>query len=330
MSRFKSLKEMSKKKKIFICLLLIAIAAAIVFVVIKFGFPDADVTKPHALAFEVGADESSQDKFEEAFAFFYANCDDEQSKDSVALRDINLFYLARLSPKGDTLQCDSLLYALGEVQDMNKLNKKIKNLESLKTNLDEAKNDVVDYIDNNVKTYKNSTTNYERISGYFSNFAKKFTNYLKNMKDFTNYLEEIIKTSTNESVYSNQLTQFAAMLNGKKLSLCVDACDKKFIDGESVVINAPHYLPISSSIYSSSMFVQKNDAIKLFVENRNETIENIEDATKYSWLNDWLRVLGSDEEEDFLKTIDESTYSNFKTFVQTYFFVDMEDYPKGV
>ena len=52
MSRFKSLKEVSLKKKIFVCLIILAIVVAVVFLVIRFGFPDADVTKPHALAYE--------------------------------------------------------------------------------------------------------------------------------------------------------------------------------------------------------------------------------------------------------------------------------------
>ena len=45
MSRFKSLKEVSLKKKIFVCLIILAIVVAVVFLVIRFGFPDADVTK---------------------------------------------------------------------------------------------------------------------------------------------------------------------------------------------------------------------------------------------------------------------------------------------
>lgn len=330
MSRFKSLKEISLKKKIFIFIIVIAIIGVAVFAVVRFGFPDADITKPHNLAYEVGADSVSQSKFENAFDFFDDYCSSEQRADNMTLRNLNSFYFARLSVEEDSNnRIDRLLLALGEVRGMNKLNKKNDRLESLKKNVDAAKSDVLAYCENQIELYKNSTTDYVRISDYFKNFAKKITNYLRTMRDFENYLEEIIKTSTSESAYSNALTQFETMLNNKRLSLCVDACEKKFVEGESATINAPEFYPLVSATAKKTMFEQKSDAIKTFVKNKTQTIENIETVTKFEWLSDWLNVLGTDGEEDFVRTIDKATYDSFKQFIQTFFSVEMLDYPKG-
>lgn len=326
MSRFKSLKEISLKKKIFICLLVIAIVVAIVFLVIKFGFPDADTTKPYTLAYEVGADSMSKSQIDSAFDFFDEKCADEQKADSIALRNINSFYMARLSiNKTTNHNVDRLLFALGEVQDMNKLNKKIKTLEKLKENVDEAQSDVVAYCVNQVMPYKASTTEYSRISDYFSNFAKKYTNYLKSVRDFVDQLSLITTSSTTESIYSNQLTHFNTSLNNKRLSLCVDACEKKLINGEEAVINAPSFdLTVGAK---TTMFELKNSAIKSFVESKNEAIQNIDVVNDFSWLDGWIQALGTDAEKTIYSELEEATYSSFKTFMQTYFTLEMADYP---
>lgn len=329
MSRFKSLKEVSLKKKLFISFIIIAIVVAIVFVVIKFGFPDPDLDRPYELAYEVGADSMTKSRFDSAFDFFDTSCDDEGKKDSAALRNLNSFYLARLSVNKTTNRnVDRLLFALSEVQDMNKVDKKIKHLEELKDNVDSAKNDVLAYCENQVMPYKESTTEYSRISDYFSNFAKKFTIYLKSMRDFENYLEEIIETSTHEGVSSNHLTHVASNLNNKRLSLCVDACEKKFVKGESATINAP-ILNIALNS-TTTMFELKESALKSFVSNKNEITQKLDNVTKVSWLDDWLKVLGTIAEKNFVNTLDKAEYNNFKRFISLLFSISMVDYPEPV
>lgn len=314
MSRFKSLKEVSLKKKIFVCLIILSIIVAVVFLVIRFGFPDADVTKPHALAYEVGADSTSEGQFKSAFDFFDANCEHSQKNDSRALRDLNSFYLARLSVNKTTNHnVDRLLLSLSEVKDLNKLNKKIKKLESLKKDVDSSKSEVVAYCENQVMPYKEGTTDYSRISDYFSNFAKKFTNYLKSMREFENYLAEIIQTSTEESSYSNYLTKFTTSLNNKRLSACVDRCQKKFVDGEDVSIGAPLF--DLSKDAKTTIFEQKENAIETFVSNRNLTIQNIDTINSMDWFDGWLEVFGTDKEIEFLKSIDSNKYNQFKSFM---------------
>ena len=326
MSRFKSLKEVSLKKKIFVCLIILAIIVAVVFLVIRFGFPDADVTRPHALAYEVGADSTSKNQFETAFDFFDANCEQSQKTDSRALRDLNSFYMARLSVNKTTNHnIDRLLLSLSEVKDLNKLNKKIKKLESLKNDVDSSKSDAIAYCENQVMPYKEGTTDYSRISDYFSNFAKKFTNYLKSMREFENYLAEIIQTSTEESSYSNYLTKFTTSLNNKRLSVCVDRCQKKFIDGENILIDAPVF-DLSKSA-TTTMFEQKDNAIEVFVANRNLTIQNIDTINSMTWLDGWLDSFGTDREKDYLKTVDQTTYNEFKTFMQSLYTTAFIDYP---
>lgn len=326
MSRFKSLKEVSLKKKIFVCLIILAIVVAVVFLVIRFGFPDADVTKPHALAYEVGADSTSKNQFEAAFDFFDANCEHSQKNDSRALRDLNSFYMARLSVNKTTNHnVDRLLLSLSEVKDLNKLNKKIKKLESLKKDVDSSKGEVIAYCENQVMPYKERTTDYSRISDYFSNFAKKFTNYLKSMREFENYLAEIIQTSTEESSYSNYLTKFTTSLNNKRLSACVDRCQKKFIDGENVLIDAPSF-DLSKSA-ATTMFEQKDNAIEFFVANRNLTIQNIDTINSMSWLDGWIKAFGTAGETEFLKTINQTTYNEFKNFMQSLYTTKFAEYP---
>lgn len=331
MSRFKSLKEISLKKKIFICFLVVAIVVAVVFVVIKFGFPDADTTRPYAIAYEVGSDSTSKNQIDLAFDFFDENCAGEQKTDSIALRNINSFYMARLGvDEVDGHSVDRLLLALSEVQDKNKLNKKIKKLESLKNDVEENKSDVVSYCKDQITTYKNSTSNYERISDYFSNFAKKYTIYLKNMRDFVDCLSEIVETSTTESVYSNAYTQFTTVLNNKRLSLCVDACEDKFVDGESeVVINAPSFVAVAGG--NVTMFEQKNDALQLFVENKSAYSNKFDTILEYGWLDAYFKVLGTDEELTFVTTrFEKANYDEFKNFMQSLFWVKMVEYPDPV
>lgn len=326
MSRFKSLKEVSLKKKIFVCLIILAIIVAVVFLVIRFGFPDADVTRPHALAYEVGADSTSKNQFESAFDFFDANCGQSQKDDSRALRDLNSFYMARLSVNKTTNHnVDRLLLSLSEVKDLNKLNKKIKKLEDLKKNVDSSKSEVIAYCENQVMPYKEGTTDYSRISDYFSNFAKKFTNYLKSMREFENYLAEIIQTSTEESSYSNYLTKFTTSLNNKRLSACVDKCEKKFINGENISIDAPIF-DLSKNA-ATTMFEQKDNAIEVFVTNRNLTIQNIDTINSMTWFGGWIEVLGTSMEKDYLKTIDQTTYNEFKNFMQSLYTTTFIDYP---
>lgn len=327
MSRFKSLKEVSLKKKIFICLLIIAIIVAVVFLVIHFGFPDADVTRPHSLTYEVGADSTSKNQFETAFDFFDANCDASQKEDSLSLRNLNSYYMARISVNKTTNHnVDRLLLSLSDVQDMNKLNKKIKNLEKVKSNVDAAKKDVIAYCENQIMPYKEGTSDYSQISNYFSNFAKKFTNYLKNMRDFENCLTEIIQTSTTESSYSNYLTKFTTSLNNRRLSYCVDRCQKKFVDGEnSVSIGAPSF-DLSKSA-TTTMFEQKENAIETFVANKNLIIQNIDTINSMEWFSGWLEVFGTSKEEEFLRTVDQNDYNEFKTFMQTLYSTKFADYP---
>lgn len=326
MSRFKSLKEVSLKKKIFVCLIILAIVVAVVFLVIRFGFPDADVTRPHALAYEVGADSTSKNQFESALDFFDANCGQSQKDDSRALRDLNSFYMARLSVNKTTNHnVDRLLLSLSEVKDLNKLNKKIKKLENLKKDVDSSKSEVIAYCENQVMPYKEGTTDYSRISDYFSNFAKKFTNYLKSMREFENYLAEIIQTSTEESSYSNYLTKFTTSLNNKRLSACVDKCEKKFINGENISIDAPTF-DLSKSA-KTTMFEQKDNAIEVFVANRNLTIQNIDTINSMTWFGGWIEVLGTSMEKDYLKTIDQTTYNEFKNFMQSLYTTTFIDYP---
>ena len=324
MSRFKSLKEVSLKKKIIISLIIIAIIVAVVFLVIRFGFPDADVTRPHNLAYEVGADSTSKSQFEKVFDFFEENCGQSQKDDSRVLRDLNSFYMARLSVnRAANHDVDRLLLSLSEVEDMNKLNKKIKKLENLKKDVDSSKSDALSYCENQILPYKTGTTDYSRISDYFSNFAKKFTNYLKSMREFENYLSEIIKTSTSEGPNTNYLTKFTTTLNNKRLSYCVDRCQKKFIDGEGISIGAPSYL----SDTNITMFEQRENAIQIFVANKNMTIQDIDNINSMNWFEGWLEVFGTNKENDYLKTVDQATYDKFKTFMQSLYTTKFIDYP---
>lgn len=314
MSRFKSLKEVSLKKKIFVCLIILAIVVGVVFLVIRFGFPDADVTRPHALAYEVGADSSSKSQFDSALDFFENNCEESQKQDARALRDLNSFYMARLSVNKTTNHnIDRLLFSLSEVQDMNKLNKKIKKLEDLKKDVDSSKSEVFTYCENQVMPYRDGTNDYSRISDYFSNFAKKFTNYLKSMREFENYLSEIIQTSTTESSHSNYLTKFTTTLNNRRLSYCVDRCQKKFVDGEDVSIGAPLF--DLSKDAKTTIFEQKENAIETFVSNKNLIIQNIDTINSMDWFDGWLEVFGTDKEKEFLKSIDSDKYNEFKNFM---------------
>ena len=326
MSRFKSLKEVSLKKKIFICLIILALIVAVVFLVIRFGFPDADVTKPHSLAYEVGADSTAKGQFDAAFDFFDNNCEESQKQDARALRDLNSYYLARLSVNKTTNHnVDRLLLSLSEVKDMNKLNKKIKNLENLKKDVDSSKGEAISYCENQIMPYKEGTTDYSRISDYFSNFAKKFTNYLKSMREFENCLSEIIQTSTEESSFSNYLTKFTTSLNNRRLSACVDRCEKKFVGGENILIEAPAF-DLSKSA-ATTMFEQKDNAIELFVANRNLTIQNIDTINSMKWLSGWLEVFGTKNESEFLKTVDQTVYNEFKTFMQSLYSTKFINYP---
>lgn len=330
MSRFKSLKEVSLKKKLFIAFIIIALAVAIVFVVIKFGFPDPDLRRPYELAYEVGADSTTKSRFESAFEFFAEECSDLNEKlDNATLLNLNSFYMARLSVNKTTNRnVDRLLFALSEVQNMNRVDKKIKHLEELKKNVDSTKNEVLAYCENQVMPYQDNepTKEYPRISDYFSNFAKIFTNYLKSMRDFENYLEEIIKTSTLESVHSNRLTQFSISLNNKRLSQCVDACEKKFINGVECSINSPMF---TTQVHRpGTMFELLGSAMNTFAQNKDETIQQIDVVSGYDWLDGWLDVLGTTEEQNYLKEkMDKKTFDDFKKFIQTFFSTRMTFYP---
>lgn len=327
MSRFKSLKEISLKKKIFICLIVLVLIVAIVFLVIRFGFPDADVTKPHSLAYEVGADSEAKNQFEEAFGFFASNCSDEQKEDSSSLRNLYYQYIQRLYVT-NTASSDRFLLPLREVKDVNKLNKKIKKLDGLKKNVDSSKNDAISFCKNQVMPYKEGTSDYSRISDYFSSFAKKLTNYLKDMREFQNCLTEIVQTSTDESVYSNYLTKFSMSLNNKRLSVCVDRCQKKFIEGENILIDAPK-LQSSSIENKTTMFKLKDDAIETFVADKNLIVENIDAVNSMSWLSGWLEVFATERESEFLKKIDKASYNQFKTFMESLFMIQLEKYPSA-
>ena len=46
-----------------------------------------------------------------------------------------------------------------------------------------------------------------------------------------------------------------------------------------------------------------------------------------SWLDGWIKAFGTDGETKFLKTIDQTTYNEFKNFMQSLYTTKFADYP---
>ena len=91
------------------------------------------------------------------------------------------------------------------------------------------------------------------------------------------------------------------------------------------MIDAPAF-DLSKSA-ATTMFEQKDNAIEFFVANRNLTIQNIDTINSMSWLDGWIKAFGTAGETEFLKTINQTTYNEFKNFMQSLYTTKFAEYP---
>ncbi len=312
-------REGSIKKRILIAVLVLAFIAVAAFLLIKFVFVDPDLSQPYKLTYSISQEKYEESDIETASVFLYTNSLDNIDK-IYLLNSVHRAYLDRIASVGDSWHnADKMLYATNNLVDQNKVEKKIKNLEKIKENVDLTKNSLLDYCKEQVLAYKNSTTEYSRAADYIQTFGKRYVDYIKSLRDYENALTQIIETSAVESSYVNELTIFTIQLNNKVLENQVEILSKVFNTDEEITITNSAFYMFDTKIVPRLMFELKSDAIEVFVNNKAQTLEQIQQIKNYSFLNEWIKVFNTNQEQAFVNTLDQQEFKNVSVFIHKFY-----------
>lgn len=297
-------KEMSGKKKFFICAIILVLIVVAVFLIVKFAFPEVDVNEPYTLAREVSSSSEEDIEIKSALNFFSNGEKCNQHVEAGVIAHFGELVEQRVGQSGD------LLNATIDVEDVNKLKKKIKVLKQQKDNVQDKKDLLVEYYDNHLNGYDGGDKTL--VDQYYYTFMTKYVDYLGELIDFEKKLTDVINNCSVVNSYSNDLTKFMINLNNLYIENCHETLSKK-IQGEAVSIDV---LP------KGTLFSLKENALEIYLNDVSVCENQLGNIRNASWLAEWAKVYRTGEEDNFSNGLDEIgklQYSEFIAILNQYF-----------